>query len=135
MTEELIVLKREKLHYFDGNLFQYQKQEKNQFKHARRQQEALDKKRGVIEKSITEAKRQAKKSGDENKQRMVKSREKKLQDRWGLEVNAAGHRFKVRYIGTGCDSSASSLVVFASYPSSIETLEGTITLAEEKSKL
>jgi len=89
------VLKKEKLQYFDGNLFQFQRQMHRKLKHAKRQQDALDKKKEAIEKTITEGKRQAKKTGDENRQRMIKSREKKLQDRWGLEANAAGHRFKV----------------------------------------
>ena len=55
----------------------------------------LDKKRENVERSIADAARQAKKHGDDNKMRMVKSRQKKLDDRWGLEVNAKGHRFKL----------------------------------------
>lgn len=95
VTDELIVLKKEKLHYFNGNLAEYERQIKKKMKYARRLQEGLDKKKEAIEKSIIEGKKQAKKSGDENRQRMIKNREKKLQDRWGLETNAAGHRFKV----------------------------------------
>jgi ATP-binding cassette subfamily F protein 3 len=92
----LIAVTNEKLDYFDGNLFQYQTEMQKKRKHAKRQQATLDKKREAVQKTISEGKRQAKKTGDENRQRMIKSREKKLNDRWGLEVNAAGHRFKVR---------------------------------------
>ena len=48
-----------------------------------------------MEKTIAQNMRQAKKSGDENKVRRAKSRQKKLDDRVGHNVNAQGHRFKL----------------------------------------
>lgn len=107
VTEELIVLKDKALIYFDGNLTEYEKTKKEKEKHAIRQQESLDKRRDQIEKSIQEGKKQARKTGDENRQRMVKSREKKLEDRWGVERNAAGHRFKV----SPCESPRCVLII------------------------
>lgn len=55
--------------------------------------DAMDRKKEAIEKSIEEGARTARKTGDENRQRMVKSRQKKLDDRWGLEKSASGHRY------------------------------------------
>lgn len=95
VTDQLIILKKEKLHYFDGNLFEYERQMHKNQKHSQKQQDALDKKREILEKSIKEGKRQARKTGDENRQKMTKSRERKLQDRWGIEANSSGHRFKL----------------------------------------
>lgn len=95
VSDELIVLKNNKLEYFDGNLADYMRTKRRQYKHAIKQQGAMDKKKDLIEKSIQEGRKQAKKSGDENRMRMVKSRQKKLEERWGLERNAAGHRFKL----------------------------------------
>lgn len=95
VSDELIVVRKNKLEYFDGNLAEYMRTKRRQHKHAVKQQDALDKKKDLIEKSIQEGRKQAKKSGDENRMRMVKSRQKKLEDRWGLERNAAGHRFKL----------------------------------------
>jgi ATP-binding cassette subfamily F protein 3 len=56
--------------------------------------DALDKKRDVIEKSIAEGAKAARKTGDDNKARMVKIRQKKLDTRWGTEVNDKGHRYE-----------------------------------------
>jgi len=54
--------------------------------------DVLDKKRTDIEKSIATNAKLAKKTGDDNRARMVKSRQKKLDERWGAEVNEKGHR-------------------------------------------
>lgn len=55
----------------------------------------MEKKKAAVQKTITHAAQAAKRSGDDNKLRMVKSRQKKLDERWGLEVNAKGHKFKL----------------------------------------
>src|ERR1700722_1920898 len=52
----------------------------------------MDKKRSAIEKSIELGVKSAKKTGDENRARMVKSRQKKLDDRWGIEKSDKGTR-------------------------------------------
>ena len=95
VTEELIVLRNSKLSYFDGNLTEYELTQRRKLKHALKQQAAMDKKKEHIESSIAQGLKQAKKSNDDKKLRMVKSRQKKLDDRWGLEANAKGHRFKL----------------------------------------
>lgn len=95
VSDELIVLRKNTLAYFDGNLTEYERQQRKKYKHAVKQQEALDRKKEKVEKSIEDNLRQAKKSGDDNKLRMVKSRQTKLDERWGLETSAKGTRFKL----------------------------------------
>ena len=48
-----------------------------------------------VEKTIEQATRVAKQTGDDKKARLAKSRQEKLNSRWGLEQNAKGGRFKV----------------------------------------
>ncbi|KAE8230816.1 hypothetical protein CF326_g4179 [Tilletia indica] len=95
VAEELIILRKQKLTYFGGNLTQYEVTSRRTRKNLLTQQSALDKKKEHIEKSIAAGMKQAKASGDDKKLRMVKSRQKKLDDRWGVEKNAKGHRFKL----------------------------------------
>ncbi|PWN41511.1 P-loop containing nucleoside triphosphate hydrolase protein [Ceraceosorus guamensis] len=95
VSDELIVLRKERLTYFDGNLTEYERETRRAFKLASKQQDVLDKKRQVVEKSISEATRIARKTGDEKKQKSAAIRQRKLDERWGLEVNAKGHRFKL----------------------------------------
>ncbi len=95
MAEELIVLRKQTLTYFPGNLSEYERTQRRKLKNTLKQQAALDKKKEHIEKSISEGMRQAKKHGDDNKMRMAKSRQRKLDERWGVEQSAKGGRFKL----------------------------------------
>ena len=95
VSDSLIILRHETLSYFDGNLTTYERESRQDRLHKLRQQETLDKKKAAVQKSIAEATKAAKKSGDDNKLRMVKSRQRKLDERWGLEVNSKGHKFKL----------------------------------------
>lgn len=54
--------------------------------------DALEKKRAAVEKSIAQGAKAARETGDDNRARMVKSRQKKLDERWGVEVNKKGHQ-------------------------------------------
>jgi ATP-binding cassette subfamily F protein 3 len=92
VTQETIILRGQSLAYHEGSITVYERAALQKRKSKIRQQNALDKKRELVEKSITEGARAAKKSGDENKARMVKSRQKKLDERWGMEKNEKGHR-------------------------------------------
>lgn len=95
VTEETIILREQKLTYHEGAISACERAAAKKRKSQIRMRDALDKKRDAIEKSIAEGARAARKTGDENKARMVKSRQKKLEDRWGAEVNDKGHRFKL----------------------------------------
>lgn len=91
-ARETIILRNKTLSYFDGNLTESERHARTERKGKIRQKEAMDKKRGAIEKSIEKGVRTAKKTGDENRMKMVKSRQKKLDDRWGMEKTDKGTR-------------------------------------------
>lgn len=124
VTDELIIARKQKLLYFDGTLTDYEREQRRAYNLATRQQEVLDKKRDQMVKTIAQANRTAAKTGDDNRQRMAKSRQKKLDERWGLERNAAGHRFKVRRKFVGCLGRYSVLTAHRHF-SSIVTLADT----------
>ncbi|KAJ7129275.1 P-loop containing nucleoside triphosphate hydrolase protein [Mycena epipterygia] len=95
VVEETVILRNKKLEYFEGTPAAFEVNERKQRKRLTGAQEVLDKKREHIEKSIQQGIASAKKTGDENRQRMVKSRQKKLDERWGAETSAKGTRFKL----------------------------------------
>ncbi|KAJ7126423.1 P-loop containing nucleoside triphosphate hydrolase protein [Mycena crocata] len=95
VVEETIILRNNKLEYFEGTPAAFEVNERKKKKQLTSAQETLDKKREHIEKSIQQGAASAKKTGDENRQRMVKSRQKKLDERWGAETSAKGTRFKL----------------------------------------
>ncbi|KAJ3078052.1 hypothetical protein HK102_004768, partial [Quaeritorhiza haematococci] len=92
--DEIIVFRNRQLTYFTGNYDEYIENTEERRKRDIRRKEALDKKKAHIEKSIQEGLRKAKQSGDDKKLNMVASRKKKL-ERFGLDVNEKGHRFKL----------------------------------------
>ncbi|KAF7355682.1 Iron complex transport system ATP-binding protein [Mycena sanguinolenta] len=100
VVEETIILRNKKLEYFEGTPAAFETNERKKAKQLTSAQEALDKKREHVC-CVTgvpiryKAKESAKKTGDENRMRMVKSRQKKLDERWGAETSAKGTRFKL----------------------------------------
>jgi ATPase subunit of ABC transporter with duplicated ATPase domains len=70
--DELMILRDKQLAYFQGNLESYEKSTRHEILRMSR-----------------------KKTGDDNKLRQAKSRQKKLDERMGQEVNAKGGRFKL----------------------------------------
>ncbi|EJT98014.1 hypothetical protein DACRYDRAFT_5501 [Dacryopinax primogenitus] len=95
VVEETIYIRGQKLRYFEGTPLQLEIFERKDLKHKQKQQAALDKKRAHVESSIQKGRSSAKKTGDDNRARMAAQRQRKLDERWGLEVNAKGHRFKL----------------------------------------
>ncbi|GAA6024343.1 hypothetical protein JCM8202_003687 [Rhodotorula sphaerocarpa] len=95
VVEETIVLRNQTLRYFEGTPAAFEVHEKKEYLRSTSDQAALDKKRAHIETSIRKGKASAKATSDENRSRMVKSREKKLEERWGAETSAKGTRFKL----------------------------------------
>ncbi|KAJ9480246.1 putative Protein GCN20 (putative) [Pseudozyma hubeiensis] len=94
-SSSLLILRNQQLSVFDGNLTDYQREQRQLRLYHSRQQALLDKKKETIQKSIASVAASARKSGDDNKLKMVKSRQRKLDERFGLEVNSKGHRFKL----------------------------------------
>ncbi|KAI8849289.1 P-loop containing nucleoside triphosphate hydrolase protein [Chytridium lagenaria] len=95
VVSEIIVLKNQTLSYHVGNYDEYIENKENERVRDEKRQDALDKKKEHIQKSIQEGLRAAKKSGDDKKLGMVASRQRKLDERFGLEKNAKGHKFKL----------------------------------------
>ncbi|KAI0343208.1 P-loop containing nucleoside triphosphate hydrolase protein [Trametopsis cervina] len=95
VVEETIILRDKTLKYFEGTPRAFEIDERKRRKASTKQQEALDKKKEHIESTIQKAKATAKQTGDDNKLRMAKSRQKKLDERWGAETSAKGGRFKL----------------------------------------
>ncbi|KAL1661330.1 P-loop containing nucleoside triphosphate hydrolase protein [Schizophyllum commune] len=94
-TDETIFLRDKALTYHEGSNSAAQRAIAKKRKGAIRARDALEKKRTAVEKSIAQGAKAARETGDDNKARMVKSRQKKLDERWGPEVNEKGHRFKL----------------------------------------
>src|ERR1700761_9493637 len=67
ITDETIVLRGQSLKYYEGSITVFERAAAKKRKHALQMQDALDKKRVAIEKSIAEGARIAKKVGDDNR--------------------------------------------------------------------
>ncbi|PSC67915.1 ABC transporter ATP-binding [Micractinium conductrix] len=95
VAQEIVVFKKRQLSYYTGNYDEYEQQVEEKQLHQQRLADGIERKREHAEKSIQEGLKQAKKAGDDKKLGMVASRKKKLENRMGMEKNAAGHRLRV----------------------------------------
>ncbi|KAJ5712035.1 hypothetical protein N7488_006191 [Penicillium malachiteum] len=95
VCEEIVILKDQKLKYFRGNLAAYEQDFEEQKLYLGRMKEAQERQIAHMEASIRENMKIGKKTNDENKLRQAKSRQKKVDDRMGLQVSANGGRFKL----------------------------------------
>lgn len=93
ITQELIILRNRTLTYFDGNLTEYERNTREERKSKTKMRDALDRKKDAVAKTIENARRTAKKTGNDNLAKMAKSRQNKLDDRMGLERSAKGGRY------------------------------------------
>ncbi|KAL5365498.1 P-loop containing nucleoside triphosphate hydrolase protein [Aspergillus floccosus] len=106
VCEEIVILRDEKLNYFRGNLSAYEKDFEEQKLYWGRMKEAQERQTAHMEATVREAVKTGKKTNDENKLRMAKSRQKKLDNRMGIQVSANGGRFKLNRDLTGWHLSA-----------------------------
>lgn len=95
VCEELVILRDQNLTYFKGNLAAYEDNFEYQKLYWGRMKEAQEKQVAHMEATIRENMKIGKKTGDDNKLRMAKSRQKKIDDRMGVQVSATGGRFKL----------------------------------------
>lgn len=95
ICEELILLRDQKLSYFRGNISSWEKDFRSRVLYLTRMQEVQDKEAARLAKTISANIKIGKKTGDDNKLRMAKSRQKKLDEGVGMQVNARGGRFKL----------------------------------------
>jgi ATPase subunit of ABC transporter with duplicated ATPase domains len=95
VCEEIIILRDQSLSYFKGNLAAYEEHFESQKLYWGRMKEAQERQIAHMEATIRETTKVGKKTGDDNKLRMAKSRQKKIEDRMGVQVSANGGRFKL----------------------------------------
>ncbi|OJJ45741.1 hypothetical protein ASPZODRAFT_133606 [Penicilliopsis zonata CBS 506.65] len=95
ICEEIVILRDQQLSYFRGNLAAYEKDFEAQKLYWGRMKEAQERQIAHMEATIRENVKIGKKTNDDNKLRMAKSRQKKVNDRMGIQVSAKGTRFKL----------------------------------------
>ena len=95
VCEEIILLKDQTLVYFDGNLTAYEEDLKSRRLNLMRMQESQDRQTAHMEKTIAANIKAGKKHGDDNRLRQAVSRQKRIEDRSGMQVNAKGAKFKL----------------------------------------
>jgi ATPase subunit of ABC transporter with duplicated ATPase domains len=92
VAQEVITLRHRTLTYFTGNLSSCERHARKQLKGRARMKDAMDRRKEAMERTIAQGIQSALKTGDENRARMAKSRQKKLDERWGLERSEKGGR-------------------------------------------
>lgn len=95
LCTDLLIIKDKELGYFHGDLATYESSTSEKRLYLTKMKEAKDKQKAHIQSTITRSLREGKKKDDDNRIRQAKQRQKKLDDRWGLEVSAKGGRFKL----------------------------------------
>ncbi|KAK7447506.1 hypothetical protein CaCOL14_008578 [Colletotrichum acutatum] len=95
ICSDLLILKEKGLTYFHGDLPTYEASQSERKLWLTKMKDAQDKQKAHIQQSISNNIKAGKANDDQNKLRQAKSRQKKLDDRWGLTVSAKGGRFKL----------------------------------------
>ncbi|KAK2054127.1 ABC transporter [Colletotrichum caudatum] len=95
LCTDLVILKDKGLTYFHGDLPTYEASQSERKIWLTKMRNSQDKQKAHIQQSIVNNIKAGKAHDDQNKLRQAKSRQKKLDDRWGLQVSAKGGRFKL----------------------------------------
>ena len=95
VCQELIILKDQELTYFRGDLITYDASIRDKKLYLGRMRDAQEKQKAHIQQTIQQNIKQGKAAGDDNRLRQAKSRQKKLDNRMGMEKSASGGRFKL----------------------------------------
>ncbi|KAH8667612.1 P-loop containing nucleoside triphosphate hydrolase protein [Tricladium varicosporioides] len=95
ICQELIILRDQELTYFKGDLTSYDTSIRSKKLYLGRMRDAQEKQKAHMLQTIQQNIKQGKAAGDENKLRQAKSRQRKLDDRMGMEKSATGGRFKL----------------------------------------
>ncbi|KUJ14595.1 ABC transporter-like protein [Mollisia scopiformis] len=95
VCQELIILRDHDLTYFRGDLPSYDASIRDKKLYLGRMKDAQEKQKAHIQQTIAQNIKQGKATGDDNKLRQAKSRQKKIDDRMGMEKSATGGRFKL----------------------------------------
>ncbi|KAI1877253.1 uncharacterized protein JN550_001325 [Neoarthrinium moseri] len=95
LCTDLLIVKDKDLTYFHGDLPTYESSRAEKKVYLTKMKEAKEKQKEHIQQTIQKNMKEGKAKDDQNKIRQAKSRQKKLDDRWGLEVSAKGGKFKL----------------------------------------
>lgn len=95
LCTDLLMIKDKDLVYFAGDLQTYESSTSEKRQYLTKMKNAKDKQKAHIQATIQRSLAEGKKKNDDNRVRQAKQRQKKLDDRWGLEVSAKGGRFKL----------------------------------------
>ncbi|KAI0132118.1 ABC transporter [Xylariales sp. AK1849] len=95
LCTDLLIIKDKDLTYFHGDLPMFESTRAEKKLYLTKMKEAKDKQKEHIQATIQRNMKEGKSKDDQNKVRQAKSRQKKLDERWGLEVGAKGGRFKL----------------------------------------
>ena len=105
-TTETIILRDRNLKYFAGNVSAYDKSVRHEILRMTCMKENADKQAANLEKTIVHNMRQGRKHGDDKAVKQAKSKQRKLEERMGMEVSAKGTRFKLNRDMEGFHNSA-----------------------------
>jgi ATP-binding cassette subfamily F protein 3 len=108
--EELLVLRNQKLERFRGNLSTYESERMKRAKWLTEMKEAQDKQKKHMEGSVQNAINAAKRTGDDKKLKQAASRQKRIDERMGMQVNSKGHRFKLNRDRGGFQDSTRAVI-------------------------
>ncbi|KAI1130479.1 ABC transporter [Nemania abortiva] len=95
LCTDILILRDKGIIGFHGDLPTYESAQAEKKIHLTKLKEAQDQQKDHIQQTIQKNMREGKAKDDQNKIRQAKSRQKKLDDRWGLETSARGGRFKL----------------------------------------
>lgn len=95
LCTDLMILKDKQITYFHGDLPSYESSRADRKLWLGKMKEAQEKQRAHMQKTIANNIKQGKANDDDNKLRQAKSRQKRLDDRMGMAVNARGGKIKV----------------------------------------
>lgn len=95
LCTDLLIIKDKDLIYFHGDLAMYESSTSEKRQYLSKMKDAKDKQKAHIQGTIARSMKEGKRKEDDNRIRQAKQRQKKLDDRWGLEVSSKGGRFKL----------------------------------------
>lgn len=95
VCQEICLIKDQSLVYFDGNLSAYEEDLRSRRKNMMRMKDAQGRQAAHMQKTIANNIKEGKKNRDDNRLRQAASRQKRLDDRMGMQVNAKGGKFKL----------------------------------------
>lgn len=95
LCTDLLIIKDKALTYFHGDIALYEASTAEKRQYLTKMKDAKDKQKSHIQATIARSVKEGKKREDDNRLKQAKQRQKKLDDRWGIEVSAKGGRFKL----------------------------------------